>query len=93
MAVCRCICRRVTFRFMLDKAKELGLLSELGQDDAGVFARLQEETGIGTGCGACVPYARVALRTGKSSLPVMRVTELERILGPSGVEVTPLSHR
>ena len=76
MSVDRCICRCVPFRDFLSAA------GAHGPD----FALLQNVTGLGTGCGMCVPYAMVALRTGRAGLPVMRPADFERVLGPSWQE-------
>jgi len=40
---------------------------------------LQRITGCGTGCGMCVPYIKVALKTGRVRLPVMTDDELKRL--------------
>jgi bacterioferritin-associated ferredoxin len=81
MAVNRCICRGVMFSELLERARALGLADQIAIDDLEVLARLQDDTRLGTGCGACVPYARVALRTGRTNLPVMSPAEFERVLG------------
>jgi bacterioferritin-associated ferredoxin len=70
MSVDRCICKNVTFKRLLEVATHLGV----------DFASLQAATGCGTGCGLCVPYARIALKTGKTRLPVMTDAQCNAIL-------------
>lgn len=53
-----------------------------------MFSALQDDTGLGTGCGTCVPYAQVALRTGRCVLPVMTQAELDRAMEESAGPVT-----
>ena len=61
----RCVCHNVTF------AELVRIHRETGAD----LAQLQRLTGCGTGCGMCVPYIRVALKTGRVRLPVMNWME------------------
>jgi bacterioferritin-associated ferredoxin len=71
MGVDRCVCHRVTFR-------QLHELSRIvGQD----FERLREATGCGSTCGMCVPYIKVAMKTGRVRVPVMSDGELASVLG------------
>lgn len=72
MSVDRCICRRVSFRELHELARIVG------QD----FERLRQATGCGDGCGMCVPYAKVALKTGRTRVPVMKDSEFASVLGP-----------
>lgn len=66
MAVTRCICHNVTF------AELLKLRARTGAD----FEQLSEQTGAGTSCGMCREYIRVALATGRTSIPLMSNREL-----------------
>lgn len=70
MAVDRCICHEVTFAELVRLSRQTG---------AG-FDELSRRTGCGTGCGLCVPYVQIALKTGRTSLPVMSGAELRRLL-------------
>jgi len=91
MPVTRCICREVDFRKLLARAEHLGCpvpAAELPEAEfLAAFNTLQDDTGLGTGCGTCVPYAQVALRTGRCVLPVMSQAELDRALDRSAVPV------
>lgn len=84
MPVTRCICREVDFRKLLARAKHLGCpvpAAELPVTQfLAAFNTLQDDTGLGTGCGTCVPYAQVALRTGRCVLPVMSQADLDQTL-------------
>ncbi len=64
----RCVCCHVWFADIVRESRETR---------AG-FDALQEKLGFGRGCGMCVPYVRVALETGRSRLPVMRVPDHEK---------------
>lgn len=66
MAVNRCVCHDVTFKRLVEMARDEGLTLE----------QLSERTGCGTGCGTCVPYIRIALRTGQVDLPVLNAAAL-----------------
>jgi bacterioferritin-associated ferredoxin len=81
MGVDRCICHNVTFKHLLELAKHLGA----------DFEKLQEATKLGTTCGMCQSYARIALCTGKSRLPVMSDATLARTLAQLKLhdQVTP----
>lgn len=57
----RCVCHNVLFADLIDLARRENL------SPAGLSARTQ----FGTGCGLCVPYVILALRIGKSELPVL----------------------
>ncbi len=80
MAVTRCICRNVTFAEFLARAKSRGGQAVEAQNSSEWFTLLQDDTGLGTGCGTCIPYARVALRTGVCDLPVMTSDDFEQAL-------------
>ncbi|TVQ63563.1 MAG: (2Fe-2S)-binding protein [Phycisphaerales bacterium] len=71
MSVDRCMCHDVTF----------AELRELADRGAGDLQALARETGCGTGCGLCVPYIRVMLRTGQTVLPVMTASEFRALIG------------
>lgn len=66
--VSRCICRDVSFRDLVRRQRQTGE----------TLRQLQQATGCGTGCRLCLPYIRMALRTGESHLPVMSDAELRR---------------
>jgi bacterioferritin-associated ferredoxin len=72
----RCVCREVPF------ARLLQLHEETGAD----FDELQEVTGCGTGCGTCIPYIRVALRTGQPRLPVLSESQLRQLGGMNSAD-------
>lgn len=61
MGVTRCICTDQSFEDLLRTARE----RRMGFDE------LREATGCCTGCGMCEPYVRIALRTGRTDLPVI----------------------
>lgn len=66
MAVTRCTCHDVPF----DELKRL-------HDDQGMSLRdMVKATRCGTGCGLCVPYIRLMMRTGRTELPVLSPQEL-----------------
>lgn len=70
MAVDRCYCHQVTFA----KLKELA--ARTGPD----LDALSKATGCGTGCGLCIPYIRVMLKTGQTDLPVLSPADVQRVL-------------
>lgn len=67
----RCVCHDVTF------AELRALAMRTGVDLDGLSAR----TGCGTGCGCCLPYIRLMLRTGDVDFPVLTSTQLQRLDG------------
>ncbi len=70
MAVDRCVCVDVGFDELKRLSQEQGLSAD----------QLRRVTGCGGGCGLCVPYIHVMLRTGLTSLPVMKAYEFRSIL-------------
>ncbi|MEM1165102.1 MAG: (2Fe-2S)-binding protein [Planctomycetota bacterium] len=70
MPVTRCVCHEVPFTEVVRLAREEGL----GLDEIG------ERTGCGEGCGSCRPYARLAIATGKTRLPVLSADQLARAI-------------
>ncbi len=70
MPVDRCVCRKIAFSELLELAQEVG-------PD---FDALARETQCGSACGMCVPYIQLMLRTGRTSLPVMRPEDIKRML-------------
>lgn len=63
MAVNRCVCHEITFARLIDMAR---------RDDM-TLADLQKATGCGTGCGTCVPYIEIALKSGIADLPILNM--------------------
>ncbi len=57
----RCVCARVRFERLLELQRERGC--DLDQ--------LQDLTGAGVGCGACLPYIRLTISTGRTAHPIM----------------------
>ncbi|MBC7835649.1 MAG: hypothetical protein H7Y88_11200 [Phycisphaerales bacterium] len=70
MAVNRCVCLDLPFVELLELARREGL----------GFDELSRRTECCTGCGLCEPYVRVALRTGKTDLPVLSKAQIEAAL-------------
>lgn len=70
MSVTRCVCHDVTFA----ELKELS--GVVGADLDALAAR----TGCGTGCGTCIPYIQLMLRTGRTELPVLSGAQLREAL-------------
>lgn len=68
MSVDRCICHDVPFRLVLDLAA-----------DGATFEQICDQTGCGTGCGMCEPYARLALQLGVDRLPVLTPQQCQAI--------------
>lgn len=56
----RCVCMDVTFEEMIRLHKQ-------GLD----YEQIQRRTLCGTRCGMCIPYSRVAIKTGRARLAVM----------------------
>ncbi len=77
MGVTRCVCNCVTFQELIDLAQRLDPQRELSEDD--LIEALAARTRCATGCGTCRPYIRVALRTGKASLPVMSTSQIRGV--------------
>ena len=71
MAVDRCVCNSVSFEAL----RQLATSEQLNL--RGLMAR----TNCCTGCGACAPYVRLMLQTGRTSFPVISNWEFERLLG------------
>lgn len=76
MAVDRCICHNVTF-------SELKKLADSGMRD---IDELSKRTGCGTGCGMCIPYIRVMLKTGITDLPVLTSQQVDAFLESSSTQ-------
>lgn len=70
MPVTRCVCHDVTF------AELKSLCAVVGPDQDALAAR----TGCGTGCGTCVPYIQLMLRTGRTEFPVMTGAQFAALL-------------
>lgn len=70
MSVDRCVCMNVTFKRLLELARQPGW----------DFLSLQQATGCGTACGMCVPYIHVALKTGRTRQPIMTGHQLEMVM-------------
>ncbi|MCL4741346.1 MAG: (2Fe-2S)-binding protein [Phycisphaerales bacterium] len=68
MDVDRCVCRGVTFAELIRLAR-----SERLSIDG-----LIERTGCGESCGLCLPYIRLAVATGRATLPIMSDAECAR---------------
>jgi bacterioferritin-associated ferredoxin len=82
MAVDRCVCLDVTFA-------SLKCLSDRDNLDV---EQLRIRTGCGSGCGMCVPYIHVMLKTGETTLPVLSAYEFRQIIGkgverPTGISI------
>lgn len=67
----RCVCRDVPF------ARLVALHRQTGAD----LDELRRLTGCGSGCGMCIAYIRVALKTGEVRLPVLSDADLKRLGG------------
>jgi bacterioferritin-associated ferredoxin len=78
MAVDRCVCLDISFDELKKRAEEGSLNVE----------QLRRDTGCGGGCGLCVPYIHVMLKTGDTSLPVMRPAEFRSILCKPTISIT-----
>ncbi len=63
----RCICYDVRFTTLLDFARSRDACDNAEED---VLIAIRQTFGCGSGCGLCVPYIRLMLRTGETSLPV-----------------------
>jgi len=63
MPVSRCVCFRVSFEELLEKAHELDI-SDVGE--------LRKHIPFGMSCRYCVPYVDEALKTGRTRLPVKK---------------------
>lgn len=64
MHVDRCVCHEVTFDRLKQYVDEHGGPQRVGLD------QLQARFRCGTGCGLCIPYIRMMLRTGRTRFPV-----------------------
>jgi bacterioferritin-associated ferredoxin len=69
MCVNRCICTNLTFAELIVRA----------QRDRLTFESLRQCTGAAGDCGLCEPYLKAALRTGRTSFPVMTTEELDQL--------------
>jgi bacterioferritin-associated ferredoxin len=74
----RCICKRTTFKQLIEIARSVA--SPDGNVNMTLHA-LADQTGCGNGCGMCVPYMLVALRTKQPRVPIMSEREFEKHLG------------
>ncbi len=68
MDVDRCVCRGVSFAELIRLART----EHLSIDE------LVERTGCGESCGLCLPYIRLAVATGRATLPIMSDMECAR---------------
>ncbi len=71
MPVDRCVCHKISFA-------QLKALDDQRAPDAPSTAEerlraLSRRTGAGTGCGTCVPYIELMLRTGQTVFDVLPV--------------------
>lgn len=71
MGVDRCVCKDLTFTALKESAHAGGGLS---------YEELAAATGCGEGCGLCIPYIRLMLRTGVTHLPVLTDEQLARMV-------------
>ncbi len=68
MDVDRCVCRGVAFADLIRLARTEQLS----------INELTDRTGCGESCGLCLPYIRLAIATGRATLPIMSETECAR---------------
>lgn len=84
MPVTRCICHDITFAELRALSQQLaapeGSLPSRPIDASHTLEALQARTSCGTGCGTCIPYIKVMLKTGHTSLPVLTPQQIQRIL-------------
>jgi len=79
----RCVCHDVTFA-------QLRALSQLSGADLPALAL---RTGCGTGCGCCIPYIRLMLRTGQTDFPVLTPSDFRRLEASAPTEPETTSAR
>jgi len=73
MGVDRCYCRQVS----------LADLVRLSREEGADLPELVRRTGCGSVCGLCRAYVLVALRTGRTDLPIMPDEEFNRLMALS----------
>jgi bacterioferritin-associated ferredoxin len=85
MTVNRCVCHDVYFKTLI----------RLAQSESCSINDLADMTGATTGCGTCLPYLKLALKTGQHELPVMSQRDLETALQhiDSRASATPKTNR
>jgi hypothetical protein len=76
----RCICKRLTFKYLLEASKSMMQHGPTGERLVPLHA-LADKTGCGMGCGMCVPYLLVAIKLNKPRVPIMTVEDFEKHLG------------
>lgn len=75
-SVSRCVCMGVDFDAIVRIAGETG----------GGLSEAYRQTGCGARCGLCLPYIQLAIRTGKTSFPVMWAEDFEKAgVGPGRI--------
>ena len=84
MAVDRCVCHKVSLARL--KALDEQMPRSEAQTEADRLRVLSHQTGAGTGCGTCVPYIELMLRTGRT---VFEVLPVERRPLPQSEEQPP----
>lgn len=70
MPVTRCVCHDVTFAELKSIAAEVGPALDA----------LAARTGCGTGCGTCIPYIKLTLKTGRTEFPVLTGAQFAALL-------------
>lgn len=71
--VSRCICYDVSFAAIAAAAAR-------GE----TFEQIRARTGCTQGCGMCEPYVRVVISTGRSSVPLLSLEQIDRIMSEAG---------
>lgn len=80
MPVTRCICHNITFAELHTLSQQLTAQLGIHPDSPQMLETLRARTGCTSGCGTCLPYVKVMLKTGHTSLPVLTSQQVERIL-------------
>lgn len=70
MAIDRCFCHKVPFT-------QLKQLIDNGVGDD--IDELSRQTRCGTSCGICLPYIKLVIQTGQTSLPVLSTQQFEAL--------------
>lgn len=79
MTVSECVCHAISFRRLLEVRDRIDPDHQMCDLDA--LGALRSRTGCSSSCAMCRPYILLALRTGRTELPVLpsrRVREIER---------------
>lgn len=77
-AISRCVCLGVAF-------EDITRITEGCGDESAALAEARHRTGCGSRCGLCLPYIQLAIKTGRTSFPVLWAEQFRTL----GIDTDP----